>query len=169
MSLIAYKNLYPKVAGNVYVAPGAFIVGDVEIEAGASVWFNAVLRGDIAPIYIGAKSNLQDNVTVHVNRQEPVQVGSGVTVGHNAVLHGCTVEDYVLIGIGAIVMNGAVVGHDSIVAAGTLVTQNVTIPPYSLVMGSPGKVVRTLSPEETPRAAKLAERYCALAREYLQG
>lgn len=169
MTLLSYENLHPKVGANVYIAPGAFVVGEVEIGRGSSVWFNAVVRGDIAPVYIGEETNLQDNVTVHVNRDEPVRVGDQVTVGHNAVLHGCTIEDGVLIGISAIILNGAVIGRGSIVAAGALVTQNTIIPPFSLVMGSPGKVVRALSAEETPQASRLPQRYTKIARKYLQG
>jgi len=130
------------------VAPGAVVVGDVTLGEGASVWYNAVLRADNEPIVIGVGSNLQDNVSCHVDSGAPLTLGSGVSVGHNAVLHGCTIEDDVLIGMHATVMNGAVVGTGSLIAAGALVTEGAIIPPRSLVAGVPGKVRRTLSDAE---------------------
>ena len=166
MPVLSFKNSHPRLGDNVYVAPGAYVIGDVVIGSSSSVWFNAVIRGDIAPIRIGDETNLQDNVTVHVDRDIPVTVGNRVTVGHNAVLHGCTIEDNALIGINAVILNGAVIGHDSLVAAGSLVTPGIVIPPYSLVMGSPGKVVRSLSEEQTPRAQGMYKRYVQIARTY---
>jgi carbonic anhydrase/acetyltransferase-like protein (isoleucine patch superfamily) len=138
----------PSVAESAWAAPGATLVGDVRLEERASVWYNAVLRADNEPILIGAESNLQDNVSAHVDTGAPLTVGRRVSVGHNAVLHGCTIEDDVLIGMHATVMNRAVIGTGSLVAAGALVTEGTVVPPRSLVAGVPAKVRRELTDEE---------------------
>ena len=138
----------PHVAESAWVAPGAVLVGNVTLAERASVWYNAVLRADNEPIVIGERSNLQDNVSCHVDKGAPLTLGRGVSVGHNAVLHGCVIEDDVLVGMHATVMNGAVVGAGSLIAAGALVTEGAIIPPHSLVAGMPGKVRRTLSDAE---------------------
>lgn len=130
------------------MAPNATLVGQVHLAARASVWYAATLRAEAEPIEIGAGTNIQDGVTIHVDAEYPVRVGTGVSVGHNAVLHGCTVEDGALIGMGAIVLNGAVIGAGSIVAAGALIPQGVVVPPRSLVAGVPGRVRRELSDAE---------------------
>lgn len=149
----------PQVAESAWVAPGAVLVGNVKLADRASVWYNAVLRADNEPIVIGEESNLQDNVSCHVDAGAPLLVGNGVSVGHNAVLHGCTIEDNVLVGMHATVMNGAVVGTGSLIAAGALVTEGAIIPPHSLVAGVPGKVRRTLSDEEVASIRHNAEVY----------
>ncbi|MBW8872163.1 MAG: gamma carbonic anhydrase family protein [Leifsonia sp.] len=141
-------NRSPKVADDAWVAPGATVVGEVELQAGASVWYGAVVRADNAPIVIGRDSNLQDNVSAHADPAFPLTVGERVSVGHNAVLHGCTIEDDVLIGMSATVLNGARIGAGSLVAAGAVVTQGAVIPPRSLVAGIPAKVRRELTDEE---------------------
>jgi len=138
----------PLVAETAWVAPGATLVGAVRVAESASVWYGAVLRADNEPITLGECSNLQDNVSVHVDSGAPVTIGSGVSVGHNAVLHGCTIEDDVLVGMHATVMNHAVIGAGSLVAAGALVTEGTVIPPRSLVAGVPGKVRRELTDDE---------------------
>lgn len=138
----------PEVDPSAWVAPSAVVVGSVLLGPDSSVWYNAVLRGDSDRISIGARSNLQDGVSVHVDRGHPVTLGSDVSVGHNAVVHGATVEDGCLIGMNATVLSGSVIGTGSLVAAGALVTQGKVIPPGSLVAGVPGKVVRQLSDEE---------------------
>lgn len=135
----------PRLDDEAWVAPNATLIGNVTLGPGASVWYGAVLRAEFEPIDIGAGSNVQDGVTIHVDPGFPVTVGSGVTVGHNVVLHGCTVEDDCLIGMGAVVLNGAVIGAGSLVAAGAVVPQGAMIPPRSLVAGVPGKVRRHLS------------------------
>jgi len=137
-------NLHPQS----WVAPNATVVGHVTAGPKASIWYGAVLRAEFEPIEIGEGSNLQDNVTVHVDPGFPATIGAGVSVGHNAVLHGCTVEDGCLIGMGAVVLNGARIGAGSLVAAGAVVGQGAVIPPGSLVAGVPGKVKRELSAEE---------------------
>ncbi len=142
-----------------YVADGARLVGQVTLHAEVGIWFNAVLRADMASITIGERSNIQDNVTCHVDSGYPLVVGRGVSVGHNAVLHGCTVEDDCLIGMSATVMNGAVVGTGSLVAAGALVTEGMVIPPRSLVAGVPARVRRELSDDEVAGVIANAEHY----------
>ena len=138
----------PQLDPQSWVAPNASLIGRVRLAARAGVWYSATLRAEAELIDIGAGANIQDGVTVHVDPGFPVRVGAGVTVGHNAVLHGCTIEDGVLIGMGAIVLNGAVVGAGSLVAAGAVVPQGMVIPPRSLVAGVPGKVRRELSDAE---------------------
>lgn len=137
-------NLHPQS----WVAPNATVVGHVTAGPKASIWYGAVLRAEFEPIEIGEGSNLQDNVTVHVDPGFPATIGTGVSVGHNAVLHGCTIEDGCLIGMGAVVLNGARIGAGSLVAAGAVVGQGAVIPPGSLVAGVPGKVKRELSADE---------------------
>jgi carbonic anhydrase/acetyltransferase-like protein (isoleucine patch superfamily) len=149
----------PRVADSAFVAPNATLVGSVVLEEGASVWYGAVLRADNEPITIGPRSNVQDGCAFHVDRGKPVVLGEGVSVGHNAVVHGATIEDHCLIGMGAVVMNGAVVGSESLVAAGALVTEGMQVPPRSLVAGVPAKVRRELSDEEVARLHGNAEIY----------
>jgi carbonic anhydrase/acetyltransferase-like protein (isoleucine patch superfamily) len=138
----------PKIDGDVFVAPTASVVGDVTLHAGASVWYGAVLRGDVERITVGARSNVQDNCTLHADPGFPVTVGERVSIGHNAVVHGATVGDDCLIGMGATVLNGAVIGAGSLVAAQALVPQGMQVPPGSLVAGVPAKVRRELTEEE---------------------
>ncbi|GAB3392082.1 gamma carbonic anhydrase family protein [Humibacter soli] len=149
----------PEVAETAWVAPGASLIGAVTLSDRASVWYNAVLRADNEPIMIGERSNLQDNVSCHVDAGAPLTLGNGVSVGHNAVLHGCTIEDDVLIGMHATVMNGAVIGAGSLVAAGALVTAGTIVPPRSLVAGVPAKVRRELSDDEVAEIRHNAEVY----------
>ena len=157
----------PAIHPTARVAENATLVGDVTLGDRASIWYGAVLRGDSAPITVGADTNIQDNAVVHCDAGFPAVIGSGVTVGHGAILHGCTVEDGTLIGMGAILLNGCVIGKNSLVAAGALVTQNTVIPPESLVMGSPAKVVRPLRPEELEQLSLDAEVYVRLAAQQL--
>ena len=157
----------PALGADVYISDTAAVVGDVTLGDGASVWFGASLRGDVNWIEIGKGSNVQDNVTVHVSRgTHPCQIGAGVTVGHNAVVHGCTVEDDVLIGMGAILLDGSVVGAGSLVGAGALVTGGTVIPPRSLVLGSPARVVRELTEAEVAANRANAAHYVRMARMY---
>ena len=142
-----YKTLR-QTDGDVVLLPGARVNGKVELGAGCSVWYNAVIRGDEAPITVGENTNIQDNCTLHTSFGHPLRVGSGVTVGHNAVLHGCTVGDNCLIGMGAIVLDDAVIGDNCVVGAGALVTQGTVIPAGSMTLGSPARVRRALTQEE---------------------
>ncbi len=150
-----------------FIAPSADVIGDVTLGWEASIWFGAVVRGDVNWIEIGAGSNVQDNATVHVtNGTAPTRIGRHVTVGHGAVVHGCTVEDRVLVGMGAVVMDHAVIGHDSIVGARALVTARTEVPPRSLVLGHPARVVRALTEEEVERVQVYAEHYLRYSRIY---
>ncbi|MEU5312843.1 gamma carbonic anhydrase family protein [Streptomyces sp. NPDC021562] len=138
----------PEIEDEVFVAPTASVIGDVTLKAGASVWYGAVIRGDVEKITVGAQANVQDNATLHADPGFPVRVGERVSIGHNAVVHGATVEDDCLIGMGATVLNGAVIGAGSLVAAQALVPQGMVVPAGSLVAGVPAKVRRALSAEE---------------------
>ncbi len=161
-----FNGHVPIVAADAFVAEGARLVGEVLMKAGASVWFNAVLRADSEPITIGEGSNVQDNCSLHVDPGFPCVVGRNVTIGHNAVVHGCTIEDNVIVGMHATVLNGAVIGGDSIVGANALVTENARIPAGSLVVGVPGKVARPLRPDEIASISSNAQRYVDRARAY---
>jgi carbonic anhydrase/acetyltransferase-like protein (isoleucine patch superfamily) len=152
----------PQIDPTAYVAPQAVVIGDVRLAARSSVWPTAVLRGDINYIEIGEGSNIQDGSVVHLAEDLPVRVGKLVTVGHRAILHACTVEDECLIGMGATILDGAVIGRGSIVGAHALVTKCTVIPPGSLVMGTPAKVVRALRPEEIADIRTWADHYVAL-------
>ncbi|MFD7614196.1 gamma carbonic anhydrase family protein [Streptomyces sp. NPDC059828] len=156
----------PRIDPGAFVAPTSVVIGEVSLAAGSSIWYHAVLRGDCGPIVIGVDSNVQDNCTVHVDPGFPVTVGERVTVGHNAVLHGCTVEDDVLIGMGATVLNGAHIGAGSLVAAQALVPQGMRVPPGSLVAGVPAKVRRQLTDEEREGLKVNALMYLELAKEH---
>ena len=153
----------PTIGQNVYLARGAVVVGDVTIGDHSSVWYNAVLRGDINRIVVGHYTNIQDNAVVHVADDYPCLVGNYVTVGHSAIVHACTIGDEVLIGMGAIILDGAVIGERSLIGANALVTQGKRIPPESLVLGSPAKVVRTLTVAEQEQLRISAEKYAANA------
>ncbi|MET9802892.1 gamma carbonic anhydrase family protein [Streptomyces sp. NPDC006368] len=153
----------PRVDPEAFAAPTAVVVGDVTMAPGSSVWYHAVLRADCGPIVLGADSNIQDNCTVHVDPGFPVTVGARVSVGHNAVLHGCTVEDDVLVGMGATVLNGAHIGAGSLIAAQALVPQGMRVPPGSLVAGVPAKVKRELTDEEREGIRLNAAMYLELA------
>lgn len=153
----------PSVADTAWVAPGAVLVGRVTLHEHSSVWYNSVLRAEYEPIELGEGSNLQDNVSCHVDRGFPLTIGRGVSVGHGAVLHGCTIEDHVLIGMSATVLNGSIIGSGSLVAAGTVVLEGTVVPPRSLVAGVPGKVRRELTDDEVAGIRRNAETYLGLA------
>lgn len=147
-SVLSLPNTTPSIDATAFVADGARIVGDVSLAAGCSVWYNAVLRGDSAGIVIGPGSNVQDNVSVHVDTGHPVVIGSKVSVGHNAVVHGCTIGDGTLVGMGSVILSGAVIGDGYLIAGGAVVLGGTEIPPGSLVAGVPAKVRRALTDEE---------------------
>jgi carbonic anhydrase/acetyltransferase-like protein (isoleucine patch superfamily) len=166
--LRSYRGVRPRVHESAYVDDSAQVIGDVEIGAEASIWMNAVVRGDVHWIRIGARTNVQDGTVVHVmHRTHPTTIGSDVTIGHAAVIHGCTLADRVLVGMGAILLNGVRVGDDSIVAAGTLLAEGTVVPPRSLVMGSPGKVKRQLVDGEVASILQYSERYVSYRLDYL--
>jgi carbonic anhydrase/acetyltransferase-like protein (isoleucine patch superfamily) len=149
MNIYTVNNKAPKFLGKSYfVAPNASVIGDVEIGDEVSIWFGAVIRGDITPIKIGAKTNIQDNCVLHEDYDIPLTVGDNVTVGHGVILHGCTIASNCLIGMGAIILNNAKIEENCIIGAGALITQNKIIPPNSLVIGSPAKVIRQVTAEE---------------------
>ncbi|MFF8429994.1 MULTISPECIES: gamma carbonic anhydrase family protein [unclassified Streptomyces] len=156
----------PRLDAEVFVAPTASVIGDVTLRTGASVWYGAVLRGDVERITVGAQANVQDNVTLHADPGFPVSVGERVSIGHNAVVHGATVEDDCLIGMGATVLNGAVIGAGSLVAAQALVPQGMVVPPGSLVAGVPAKVRRELSEEERQGVTLNGTMYAELAKAH---
>lgn len=165
--LIALDGKTPRLGSRVFVADGAVLVGDVELGDDSSVFYNAVLRGDLAPIRIGKRTNIQDNVTVHVSTGMGVVVGDEVTVGHNAVLHACTIDDNVMVGMGAIVMDGAHIKKNCIVGAGAIVTQGKEFPENSLVLGAPAHVVRELTTEELEGVRGGVERYVEIKDKLL--
>ena len=163
-----FKGTSPDIAGDAYIDPSAQIIGDVVIGAESSVWMNVVVRGDVNHIRVGRRTNLQDGTIVHVMRDpsHPTIVGDEVTVGHGAILHGCTIEDRCLIGMGAILLNGSHVGEGSIVAAGTLLPEGAVVPPRSLVMGSPGTVRRSVTDEEYAFITGSADNYVRYRLDY---
>jgi carbonic anhydrase/acetyltransferase-like protein (isoleucine patch superfamily) len=164
--VMAYGDRRPEIDDMAWVAPGSTIIGSVRLAARASVWYGSVLRADTEDISIGAGSNVQDGCVVHADPGFPVVVGSGVAVGHRAVLHGCTIGDDVLIGMGAVVLNGARIGSGSLVAAGAVVLEGMEVPPGSLVAGVPAKVRRELSDEERADIVRNADGYAARARAH---
>jgi carbonic anhydrase/acetyltransferase-like protein (isoleucine patch superfamily) len=157
----------PQLGTGVFIAPSADVLGDVTLGDDSSVWYQAVLRGDINRILVGPRSNIQDGAVVHLADDFPVVIGELVTIGHKAVVHACTIHDEVLVGMGAIILDGAEIGARSIIGAGTLVTGGTKIPPGSLVVGSPGRVRRTLSLDEQSKVKTWAEKYVAVSRHYL--
>lgn len=164
--IMAYNGVNPRIAPTAFIAQGVQLVGDVTIHEEASIWFNTVLRGDLAPIIIGRKSNIQDGSIGHVNDRQPLIVEDEVSVGHGAIIHGCHIGKGTLIGMGAIVLNGAEIGEYALLGAGSLVTENKKIPPFTLAMGSPAKVVRELTEADLERMRRTADGYVTRGREY---
>ncbi|MDR2874030.1 MAG: gamma carbonic anhydrase family protein [Methanobrevibacter sp.] len=148
------------------ILPGSQIVGDIKIDENSSIWYNAVLRGDSGQIKIGKKSNVQDNCTIHSTEGYNTEIGDHVSIGHGAILHGCEVQDNVIVGMGAIILNGAKISKNSIVGAGSLITEHKKFPENSLILGSPAKVVRSLSPEEVAIIRENADNYLNLSNQY---
>lgn len=167
MNVITYGGITPTIHESTYIAQGAVILGDVHIGYDSSVWFNCVLRGDVHEIRIGNRTNIQDLTMCHTTyNKHPLYVGDNVTVGHKAMLHGCTIEDAALIGMQATVLDGAVVGHHALVAAGTVVLEGFNVPPGTLVAGVPGKVIRELTPEELAKLDQSAQNYIDYVASY---
>ncbi|BFT30320.1 gamma carbonic anhydrase family protein [Alteromonas sp. D210916BOD_24] len=160
------NNMAPITHESTYIAPGAHVIGNVELQTGSSVWFNAVIRGDMDKITIGENTNIQDGSVLHTDEGVPLTLGKGVTVGHKVMLHGCDIGDYSLIGINAVVLNGAKIGRFCIIGANALITENMVIPDYSLVVGSPGKVVKTLDSSVETKLISSAEHYVNNAARY---
>lgn len=169
MPLYEIDGVRPTLGANAWIAPGAQVIGDVRLGDDVGIWFGAVMRGDNTPILVGARSNIQDGAMCHSDPGAPLTIGADCTIGHHAILHGCTIGDGVLIGMGAIVLNRAAIGDGSLVGAGALVTEGKVFAPGSLIVGSPARAVRTL--DETARAAlrASAEHYVANARKYAAG
>lgn len=156
----------PVISENVFVAPGAKVIGDVAIEEYASVWFNAVLRGDTLGIRIGRGSNIQDGTIIHVDAKYPTAISNDVTIGHQAIIHGCTIGDRVIVGMGSVIMDGAQIGENTIIGGGTVIPERKSYPPGVLILGSPGKVVRELTPEEIEKIGQSAQIYKDRGRKY---
>jgi carbonic anhydrase/acetyltransferase-like protein (isoleucine patch superfamily) len=166
--ILPHHGKWPEIDPSVFVAPSADIIGEVSIGAESSVWFQCVLRGDVETIKIGKRTNIQDLSMLHVDRRDcPLVIGDDVTVGHRVTLHGCTVGNRVLVGMGATVMNQAIIGDDSIVGAGALITEGKVFPPKSLIVGVPAKLVRELNAEEIAFLPKSANNYVGDSREYI--
>lgn len=161
-----FQEFHPQVDEDTFVAESAQIVGRVQVDRRASVWYGAVLRGDDNAIRIGAYTNIQDNCVLHITTTEPCIVGEHVTVGHSAILHGCTVGNEVLVGMGSIILNGAIIEDQVIIGAGTLIPPGKRVPARSLVVGSPAKVVRDLTEEEIRSLRQSAEHYALLADKH---
>jgi carbonic anhydrase/acetyltransferase-like protein (isoleucine patch superfamily) len=171
MTLFSLDGVSPALPadGAFWVAPDAMVMGDVRLSPGVGIWFGTVLRGDQEPIVIGTDTNVQEHCVFHTDRGFPLTVGAGCTIGHRAILHGCTVGDNVLVGMGAIILNGAKIGADCLIGAGAMVTEGKAIPPGSLVLGMPGKVARQLSPEEIERNRGAAAHYVANWKRFAKG
>lgn len=166
-SLTPFQGIVPVLHPSVFLACGARIVGDVTMAEGCSVWFNAVVRGDVHHIKIGKNTNIQDGAVIHCTyKKNPTHIGNNVSIGHLAIVHGCTVEDDCLIGMGAVVMDRALIGAGSLIGAGAVVTQGTQIPPRSLVMGSPAKVVRQVTDDEYKAFFATTQRYLEYADGY---
>lgn len=164
--ILPFGSVVPDTRNAVFIADSADVVGDVTLKEGSSVWFGAVLRGDYAPVTLGKNSNVQDNAVVHTDIDRPTVIGDNVTIGHSAVVHGCTLGDNVLVGMHATILNGAVVGQNCIIAAGALVLENAVIPDGSLVVGSPARVLRPVSEAQLEFFAESADSYHRHAAEY---
>lgn len=165
--IVRFQGKVPKIHKSAYISENVSVIGDVTIGEDSNIWFGTVIRGDICEINIGYRTNVQDNCTLHVgNEKQPLYIGNNVTIGHNAIVHGCTVEDEVLIGMGAIILNDAHIGKNTIIGAGALVSEGKEIPSGVLCLGVPAKVVRKLTEEEIESIKKSAENYVNLSKKY---
>jgi carbonic anhydrase/acetyltransferase-like protein (isoleucine patch superfamily) len=164
--IVPYRGITPKIHSDVFIAPNAVVIGDVEIGEGTSVWFGVVLRGDIASIRVGARTSLQEGVVVHLDANAPTVIGDDVTIGHGAIIHGCTIGSGTQIGMGAIVLSRATIGEGCMVAAGALIPEGMEVPAGSLVMGMPAKVRRDVTDEEHNVLLERAAAYSARGAEY---
>jgi carbonic anhydrase/acetyltransferase-like protein (isoleucine patch superfamily) len=165
--IATFRNVRPTIDPSVFMTASAIVIGDVAIGPGSSLWFHTVVRGDVGPVCIGARTNLQDHVTVHVvGGRFGTTIGDDVTIGHGAIVHGCVLGHRVLVGMGAVVLDGAAVGDDCLIGAGTLVTPGMQIPSGRLVLGNPARVIRVLSDEERAALLTSAANYVGYAAEY---
>jgi carbonic anhydrase/acetyltransferase-like protein (isoleucine patch superfamily) len=164
--IVPFKGVWPRIAEDAYIAPTATVTGDVWIASEVSIWFGAVIRGDIAPVRIGPHSNVQDNCTIHADEGSPCEIGADCSIGHNAVIHGATLGDGVLVGMHATVLTGATLGNGCIVAASALVPEGKQVEADQLIMGIPAKVARPVTEEERARTLRGVQHYLAYAREY---
>ncbi len=168
MSIRPYRGIVPRIAPSAFIDESAHVIGDVVIGAESSVWMQTVIRGDVNYIRIGDRTNVQDGTIVHVQHDtHPTIIGGDVTIGHGAIVHGCTIADRVLVGMGAIILNGATIGEDCIIAAGTLLTEGTVIPPGSMVMGTPGKVRRPLTDADKAMILEFSGNYVRYRLDYL--
>lgn len=168
MSTFPYKGVWPTIADDVFIAPGAMVIGNVTIGEGASIWYNAVVRGDSAPIVIGRRTNVQDNCTLHVDADAPLTIGEECTIGHNAVVHGATLGDRVLVGMSAVILSHSEIGSNTIVGACALVNEHKQIPEEVLALGIPAKVIRPLKEAELKHLEESAEGYRQRAQDHKQ-
>lgn len=166
--IYSFKGAQPVVGKGAFIAPNATVIGDVEIGEQSSVWFSTVLRGDVGPIRVGAHTNIQDMCVVHQDWGGSTKIGDEVTIGHRTVIHGCTIDNKVLVGMGAVIMEGAVIGEGSLIAGGAVITPKTNIPPNSLVVGVPGKVVRSVNDNEMAMIVESAQHYVEDAAAYLE-
>lgn len=168
MTILAYRDILPQIASDVFIAPGACVIGDVVIGERSSIWFNTVVRGDVHYIRIGSDTSIQDNSTLHVTAPRfPMHIGNRVIVGHKAIVHGCTVEDECMIGMGSIVLDGVKIGRGSVIAAGSLLPPGFEVPPDSVVMGSPARIKRQTTDADREMIRHSWSHYVELAAEYL--
>jgi gamma-carbonic anhydrase len=166
MPVLPYNGVWPRIAQDVFIAPGAMVIGDVTIHEGASIWYNTVVRGDSAPIVIGRRTNIQDNCTLHVDPDAPLTIGEDCTIGHNAVVHGATLGDQILVGMNAVVLSHATIAAQTVIGACALIGEHKQIPGSSLVLGIPAKVVRELTEVEKAHLIASADSYCQRAQEH---
>lgn len=165
MPIYSFREIYPSIASTAIVFPTAVIAGDVTLSEGVNVWHHATIRGDMAPVFIGNDTNIQDGAIIHTNTDLPTWIGQSVTVGHGAIIHAATIHDHALIGMGSIILDGAVVGEGAMVGAGALIPPHKIVPPRTLVIGNPMRIVRELTDEECVQNRQNVEHYLSLARE----
>jgi carbonic anhydrase/acetyltransferase-like protein (isoleucine patch superfamily) len=169
MSILAYRGIFPKIAQHVFIAPGAWVIGDVTIGERSSIWFNTVVRGDVHYIRIGSSTSVQDNSTLHVTGPDfPLHIGDRVIIGHKAIVHGCTIEDECMIGMGAVILDGCKIGKGSVIAAGTVLPPGFEVPAESVVMGAPAQIKRQAGEADRAMILQGCSHYLELAAEYLR-
>jgi len=164
--ILPFKCLWPEIASSAFIAPGAVVIGDVTIGEESSIWFHTTVRGDIAPISIGARTSVQDGTVIHVNEDAPVVIGDDVTIGHGALIHGTKIGDGVLVGMGAIVLSYSTIGAGAVIAAGALIAERVVVPGGAVMVGLPAKQRSELDPEQRERMREIPPRYVAVSRVY---
>ena len=161
-----FQGVLPQAEEEIFIAPGASVIGKVKLKKGVSIWHNSVIRGDVAPISVDEYTNIQDNCMVHADPGSPTIIGKYVTIGHNVVLHGCRLHDYSLIGMGAIILDDAEIGEGAVIGAGSLVTKGTKIPPYAVAVGSPARVIRIMDPSSLEERKQHALRYYELSKAH---